>query len=563
MKFSEMPYKRPDVEEFKNAYMEKVRQFEHATSGLEQIEIWKSLEQIELQYDIMPQLVSIRKSLNTNDPLYAKEQEYWDEILPALEELAKEFRRVVLISKFRDEIKSVFGEHIYNLYEVAQKTFSTEIIEDMQIANEIDTKYSQMVWSAEIPFRGETHDLSTIDKFLSEGDRELRYEAAQAKFKRYEDHDAEHNKFYDQIVEVCVRQANKLGYPNYIRLAYDEMSRIDYTPEDIAAFRSHIEEFVVPVCQELLKEQAAYIGVDTLYYHDEIVLFPEWNPKPIWTPQELLEKWRKMYQQLSPETAELYDLMMENELFDVLTKPGKEPWGYATTLDLYKVPFIFANFVGTSADTDVLTHEFGHVFQMWKSFAQPISDYESPSMETAEVHSMSMEFFTMPRMKDFYGENTFKYQYKHLAGCLKFLPYSCAVDEFQHRVFEQAENPQKSYQEIYLPIEKKYLPHRKYLNNPYVAAGNQWKQKHHIFNNPFYYIDYALAQICALQFWMKSEENFDQAWKDYVKLCTLGGSKPYKELLKEVGLESPFERATIEKTINFARNWLKTHPLKK
>ncbi len=562
MKFSEIPYARPDVEEYKKSYADKIERFKQAATSEEQIELWREISLQQIEFSTNPTLVMIRNSIDTKDKFYNWEQKYWDELGPTLEDLSKQFRRAVLTSEYRNELIEVFGMHVFSLYELQEKTFSPIIVEDMQKENKLVSEYVDLVWWAEFPFAWEEQNLSKINKFLSVWDRDLRKQAVDAKFERYAKNDINLNNMYDNMVQLRHRMAKKLGYENFIEYRYDNLLRVDYDAEAVKEFRNAVIKSIVPVCTQLYEQQAKYIWIDTLYYHDEAVSFPEWNPKPTWTSTEILEKAKQMYHELAPETKEFIDFMFSHETFDVETKKGKSTWGYCTTIDAYKLPFIFSNFNGTTADIDVLTHEVGHAFQAYLSMReQPLQDYYWPTSETAEIHSMSMEYLTMPWMKNFFNDEkeTLKYEYLHLVQALTFAPYWCAVDEFQEIVFMQAEHPTKTYEEIWLEMEKKYLPHRQYLDNAYLQKGNFWKQKLHIFKYPLYYIDYVLAQMCALQFRMRSEKDFTKTRSDYLKLCKLWGSKSFLSLLKEVQLESPFDPTTIEKTTNYVKERLEKH----
>ncbi|MCY0902024.1 MAG: M3 family metallopeptidase, partial [Firmicutes bacterium] len=237
-------------------------------------------------------------------------------------------------------------------------------------------------------------------------------------------------------------------------------------------------------------------------------------------------------------------------------KPGKRGGGYCTYIEEHASPFIFSNFNGTSGDIDVLTHEAGHAFQVFSSRGYKVPEYLWPTMESAEIHSMSMEFFTWPWMDLFFGSDTEKYKFSHLAGTLVFLPYGVSVDEFQHFVYEHPDATPSERKAAWRAIERKYLPHRDYTGFEHLDRGAFWHQQGHIFSSPFYYIDYTLAQVCALQFWKRMNENREAAWSDYVALCKAGGSRSFLELVDIARLRSPFAEGTVESVIPPIRQWL-------
>ena len=334
------------------------------------------------------------------------------------------------------------------------------------------------------------------------------------------------------------------------------MLRSDYDAKMVANFRQQILDYVVPICNELYQRQQNRLELNELAYYDLGFRFASGNPKPQGSPQWIINHARTMYADLSPETKEFFDFMMENELMDLVNKEGKATGGYCSFIGKYKAPYIFSNFNGTSGDIDVLTHEAGHAFQVYSSREIGIGEYNWPTYEACEIHSMSMEFFTWPYMELFFKHETDKYKFAHLAGALKFLPYGVAVDEFQHAIYENPEMAPEERNQTWRNIEKKYLPHIKYGDNSFLESGGFWQKQSHIFSTPFYYIDYTLAQVCAFQFWKKDRENHQQAWHDYVGLCKAGGSQSFLELVKLAKLKSPFEDGCVDSVTRFIKNWL-------
>ncbi|MBQ1491587.1 MAG: M3 family oligoendopeptidase, partial [Blautia sp.] len=287
------------------------------------------------------------------------------------------------------------------------------------------------------------------------------------------------------------------------------------------------------------------LGVAKLSYIDEGVYFLEGNPLPVLSPDGILDAGRKLYGELSPETKEFMDFMCENELFDVYGKKTKRTGGYMTYLPLYHAPFIFANFNGTSGDVNVITHECGHAFQGYLSGKDPVREHADITMETAETHSMSMEFFTGGWMELFFGERAGDYRQMHLEDSVCFIPYGTMVDEFQDICYTNPGLTPRQRNEAWRDLERQYKPHLDYEDNAYYNQGTFWQKQHHIFNYPLYYIDYCLAQTGALQYKAWMDRNFKEAWDSYLKLCKLSASDFYTGLLTQVGLDSPFEKGTL------------------
>src|SRR5699024_10810091 len=299
-------------------------------------------------------------------------------------------------------------------------------------------------------------------------------------------------------------------------------------------------------------------SVDTFKFYDEGFEFKTGNAKPKGSPEWIIRNGEQMYAELSQETNTFFQYMLDRNLMDLEAKKVKESGGYCTFIENYQSPFIFANFSGTSGDVDVLTHEAGHAFQFYSSRHIDIPEYLIPTSEAAEIHSMSMEFFTWPWMSLFFEENENKYKFAHLADGLQSLAYIVAVDEFQHLVYDNPGWTPDDRKNAWKELEAIYLPHRDYEGIPYLEAGGIWQRQGHIYEAPFYYIDYALAQICAFQFWKRSHEDREKAWADYLKICKLGGSQSFLEIVKTANLESPFAEGTVETVIKAIEEWLES-----
>ena len=235
---------------------------------------------------------------------------------------------------------------------------------------------------------------------------------------------------------------------------------------------------------------------------------------------------------------------------------------FCTSFPKYDRPYIFSNFNGTDHDITVLTHEAGHAFQNYSSTHLPLVNYHWPTMEAAEIHSMSMEFFTWPWMKKFFKEDTEKFKYKHISGSLSFLPYGACVDHFQHWVYENPEATPKERKDKWLELESIYMPYRSYDEMVFIKDGGVWQGQLHIYQMPFYYIDYTLAQTCAFQFWIKNEKDSGSAWKDYLTLCRAGGSLSFVNLVKLSKLNSQFEDGCLEDVVKYVEQWLEDFDIK-
>ncbi|WP_010283248.1 M3 family oligoendopeptidase [Bacillus timonensis] len=556
MNFNDFQYERPNMDQVEKTFDVALEKFKNATNPVEQDEAMKEIISIQRTVETAFNICYIRHTVDTNDEFYKQEQDYLDEIQPLVQGLITKYYEALVASKFRTELENKWGKQLFDFAETQIKTFTPEVVEDLQLENKLSSEYTKLVASAKIMFEGEERTLAQIQPFTESKDREMRKKANEVRFAFFKEHQEKFDEIYDQLVKVRTRIAHKLGYKNFVELAYVRLSRTDYNAEMVANFRKQVKEHIVPLAVKLRERQAERIGLDSLKYYDESFSFKSGNPVPKGGPEWIIENGKKMYEELSEETKEFFQYMIDTNLMDLVAKKGKAGGGYCTYISDYQAPFIFSNFNGTSGDIDVLTHEAGHAFQVYSSRHYEVPEYNWPTYEAAEIHSMSMEFFTWPWMELFFKEDTDKYKFSHLSEALLFLPYGVAVDEFQHFVYENPQCTPAERNKAWREIEKKYMPLRDYDGNEFLEQGGFWQRQSHIYTTAFYYIDYTLAQICAFQFWKKSRENHDQAWADYVHLCKQGGSKPFIELVKVANLLSPFEEGTVESVVGEIEAWL-------
>ncbi|MBS1518837.1 MAG: M3 family oligoendopeptidase [Bacteroidetes bacterium] len=556
LKFSEFEYKRPDIESIKKDFNELIEEFNKAQSAQDQYLVLKKITELRKDYDSMNRIASIRYTIDTSDKFYEEEHDYFDDIGPVYSGLIKEMYSALVNSKFREDLEKIVGEHLFNVAEVSIKTFKPEIIEDLKKENHLSSKYVRLIASAKIMFEGEERNLAGMDPFMNSDDREIRKKAYDAKWKFFEENEKKIDEIYDDLVKVRTKIAHALGYDNFIQLGYDRLRRTGYTDNEVAGFRDEIRKYLVPLTQELKELQKKRTGYDKLHYYDSEYNFRNGNPKPKGSPDWIVEKARIMYDELSPETSEFFNFMIDHEVMDLYNRKNKSAGGYCSFIQKYKSPYIFANMNGTDHDVKVLTHEAGHAFQAFESRKFEFPEYQHPTLEACEIHSMSMEFITWPWMGLFFEEDTDKFLLSHLNRALMFIPYGVSVDEFQHFVYGNPDATPDERKSKWREIEKKYMPHKDYDGNDFLSRGGYWFMQGHIFKMPFYYIDYCLAEICALQFWRKCNHDRDVAWKDYLALCREGGSKPFLELIKVAKIDSPFESSVVESIIGYVDEFL-------
>ncbi len=555
MKFNEFKYERPNLDEVIKELQEVNEQIGGENDLQTEIDAVYKMFAIGDKIGTQGVLVSIRNSVDTTDSFYEAEQEFFDVNGPNLRQYDHIFLQKLLTSKNREALEKEFGKLMFLRAELAQKTFKPEIISDLQLENKLSTEYGKLVASAKIEFQGGTYNLSQMAPFLQNLDREVRHQAQLAVSGFFQANEDQFDRIYDDMVKVRHDIAKKLGYENFIQLAYDRFGRTDYNADDVKTYRDQIYEDIVPLVAELTERKAKRLGIENPKSYDLALSFLTGNPTPKGDRAWQVERAKKMYDEMSPETSEFFNFMLESDLLDLDSKPGKQGGGYCTYLPEYRSPFIFANFNGTSHDVDVLTHEAGHAFQVYSS-RDLLPDYRWPTMEAAEIHSMSMEFLAWPWIDSFFLEDTPKYKFNHLAGAISFLPYGVLVDEFQHHIYAKPELTPDERKTLWRTLEKKYMPFKDYGDDAFLEKGAFWFRQGHIFSAPFYYIDYTLAQVCAFQYWIKHQSNRKEALDSYLGLCRLGGSMSFVGLIESVQLKNPFKKGTVKEIVKPIRAYL-------
>lgn len=549
-KFSEIKYVRPDMDAFSKDVHAFMEAFPKAADYAQARELFMAFSDCQKKLDTMYTVADIRNTIDTADEFYEKEIEFFNEAIPKSQLELRQANELLLSSPFIDDFRNEFGDlYIRNIKN--QIRFADERnIENQIRESQLTQQYAKVSAVCSTTFHGEKVNFYGLLKYMQSTDRQVRKEAFEAWADLYESISEELDDVYSQLIEVRCQMAQVLGFSDYIEMIYQSRERYDYDRNDVENFRRQVQEVIVPVCQRLFEDQKQRLSIDKLHYYDEALAYPEGNAVPEGSTQELLSKAQKMYHELSPETGKFFDFMVKYDLFDLETKPAKRQGGYCTFLAEYNAPFIFSNFNKTSADVDVLTHEAGHAFEAFTaSRIFPLTSQVWSTTEIDEIHSMSMEYFTYPWMELFFGEHADKYRFEHLASSVAVVPYMCCVDEFQHRVFEGRVTDAKARRDIWRELEKKYMPWRDYDGNAFLENGGFWMQKQHIFLFPFYYIDYALAQMGTFEFYGRMKEDRERAWADYYRLCSAGGSKGYFELLKVAQLSNPFADDTVAKVM--------------
>ncbi|MDO4619554.1 MAG: M3 family oligoendopeptidase [Lachnospiraceae bacterium] len=548
--FQDLPYNRVDMKKLEEDLAALGVKLEEATSGEAAFAVHQQYYELVGHAMTEMTIAEIRHDIDMTDETYSAENDYYDEMRPVFQSADNEYQKKLYNSPYRAYLEEKIGPVAFKNIELAMKSIDQKIIPLMQEENALTSRYNKLLAGAEIEWNGEKLNLSLMTPYLTSSDRQVRKDAWKKYTAFFEENEEEIEDIYDRLVKNRTKQGRELGYENYLPLGYARMMRNCYDGEMLKEFRSQVERDLVPFAEKLHEQRRIRLGLDHLSYIDEGVFFTNGNPAPTGTPEEILAAGREMYRELSPETGRFMDFMCDHGLFDVLGRKTKKTGGYMTYLPDYRAPFIFANFNGTNGDIDVITHECGHAFQGFVVAEDPIREHADITMETAETHSMSMEFFTEPWMEKFFGDQADAYRRLHIEDAVMFIPYGTMVDEFQNIIYADPSLSPKARNQVWHDLERRYKPHLDYTGCDLYERGTFWQNKHHIFDCPLYYIDYCIAQIDALQYKAWMDRDYKGAWESYLKLCKLSASDFFTGMVKQVGLRSPFEDGCIRDVIS-------------
>ena len=560
MKYSEYPYERIDLDKFKNKIELMINDFSNAESPEKQIKIIQEYQEIQKEYHSFGSIAHLNYARNTKDKKAIEENKFYNEVGPEVAAIDNKFTKAINSSKFKKNLLDKFGDHYFELISMELKSFDSKLVKLMKEENELRNNYRSLLAGAEIEYKGETLNLTGLSPYMQDTDRKTRKEAYTLMNDFFKKNEQELDSIFDKLVKLRNEKAKILKFDNFIPLGYLNMNRSDYGSAEVSEYRKQIVKHVVPLVNKINQKRKDILGYNEMFVYDTLY-FKEGNPKPKGGVDFQVQQAKTMYSELSEETKDFFNMMIDEELMDLDNRAGKSGGGFCTSFPSLERPYIFANFNGTDHDVTVLTHEAGHAFQCYQSRKQPINRYLWPTYEACEIHSMSMEFLTWDWMHLFFKEDTEKFLFKHIAGSLAFLPYGALVDHFQHWVYENPNATAKERKSQWLELEKIYQPGKNYDDLDFLKNGGFWQKQAHIYEMPFYYIDYTLAQVCAFQFWIRMQEDKESAWQDYLNLCKAGGSMSFLDLVKLANIKSPFDPKVFEEVANKINNWLNNNKL--
>ncbi len=556
-KFSQIKYKRPDVEALLRSYDLLINEFDRAENAEQQRQIYIEVDDLTVDYNTQHALTRMRYFHDTTDEFYKGEMLFFSQKNPSVYAKYQLLQKKMLKSPFLEELTEGVGYVSVLNNRLAVKSFSPDIVPEMRRESELVLSYNNLISSLSVHFDGKDMPLSLLAPYKESTERDVRKKAHMVEGECYNSVKAELDDIFDQLVKIRTEQAKKLGFENYVELGYARMKRNCYTSDDIKLFKKQVIKTLVPTVTAIQKDRCARLGLSKLLFHDLTVSFPEGTPKPQIVGEDMIMAAKNMYRRMSPQTADFFEMMCENDLMDLYPNKGKFPGGFCSYLQKYKYPYIFANFNGTSSDVRVFTHEVGHAFAKYVSDLDGHHQFVTPTMDIGETCSMSMEFLCAPWYELFFKEQTQKYRLTHLENALIFIPYACQVDEFQEQIYKNPNLTPRQRDELWLQTEQKFRPDVSVEDIAFYSNGGGWQRQQHIYKTPFYYIDYALSQMVAFEFYLASLKDYDGAFNLYMEFLKKADTMTFTDLLKDLGLPSPLKPNTLKPLIQNLRKYIK------
>ena len=540
VKVKDLKYERVDVEKASEFIAEHTERAAAAQSAEELVRLREELNAKLDECFTMSSLASIRNSLNVRDEFYSKEKDYYDETVPSLSARITEFNKTLIASKHYDGFKKLVNPIIVMNMEAAVRVMDDKIVEDCVEENKISTDYARLLAELKFPWNGGTVTIGEIRGIAKDADRDVRKKAFTVIGETLASVSDKLDGYYDKLVEIRTRMAKKMGFPDYVEMGDLRMGHIGYGRKEIAVFRESVLCDVVPALVKLKAELCKKHGWDKTYIYDNDNYIVGGNIDPVGTAEQLIAAAQSMYDEMRPELGRFFKSMCDAEAIDYVARDGKECGGGQ--------PFIFANFNGTMDDVGVLTHELGHAYAFERATANGIDrDLFVGGMETAETHSMGMEALCNRYNAKFYGDRAKEATYQQIFDAFNFLPYGVIVDYFQELVYRSPEMTPAERKALWLKLEAQFRPYLDMTGVPYIEDGGRWQYQSHIYEVPFYYIDYCLSTCLALQFGELASTDYDDALDRYLKLVEKGGTKTIDALAHEAGLMSPFDKGALKK----------------
>ncbi|MGN0482112.1 MAG: M3 family oligoendopeptidase [Lachnospiraceae bacterium] len=557
-KFSQLAYTPSDYEKI-NQKLESLtkkiteaKRVEDVIAGIEESETL--MDQVSYSYN----LAFIRSSLDCTDEFYQDAIQKEGAGISMLQ--TAPFHKALLDSPFLPELEKRYGTEFRP---VLEQNFQTKVGGHELMAKEqvLVSQYQQKKASLQVKFRGKQYSEGEMFVFFDDPNRQTRLDARKALAQAVLEQKETFAPMLTELISLRDQIAKENGFENYLEYANASYSRRGYGEAEMTAFCQQVKEELVPLLSELREEQRKRLGVEKLMSYDEHIYFADGNAAPAGDAAFLTEQSKKMYDALSPELGTFFKAMVESESLDVAPSVHKVAgMGFCTDVSREYLPYVFGNCNGTDTDVEVFTHEIGHAWQGYLTKKQVDLDLlQQMPLDAVEIPSKTMELFTYPYAENFFGKDAAKFRQGHFIGALREIASYCSIHEFNTWIYTHVGASFEELTEKQIEIEKLYHPELDYGEmEPYVLQGCDLMRSMAVYMFPRYVISYALSEMCAMDLFRQMKEDPAAAWAAYGKLCSVGGSLSYPDILAGAGLEPAYAKNRVGKVVTFAREYIKT-----
>lgn len=525
-------------------------------SSTDQLSTWlEQMSELSAVIDEYGSRKYIDKSCHTDDEAIEKAfMHYVENIEPKLKPIYFELQKKYLQSPHRSNLTDQRYEMLNRKWQADVEIFRPENVPLETEVTKLVTEYDKTCGAMLVEFRGKSLTMQQLARFQEETDRTTRFEAFDAGVKRRMQDKEKIEGIFDKLLPLRQSIARNAGFDNFRSYMWKALKRFDYTPQDCHQFADAIEKSIVPLVRDLDKQRQADLGIASLKPWD-LGVDPKGRP-PLRPFAEtdidgFVTRTKKIFERMSPQLADDFETLRTNKNLDLESRKGKQPGGYQCNLDESGQPFIFMNAAGLQRDVETLLHEGGHAFHFLAASAnEPLTFLRQAPMEFCEVASMSMEALAADHYDIFYDnpDECARAKRAYLEGVIRFFPWMAIIDQFQHWIYTHPDHTPDERTAQWLAISDRFGSITDWSGYEQVKASN-WQRQLHLFHVPFYYVEYGIAQIGALQLWMKSKEDPHKALSNYRAALKLGGTRPLPTLFATAGLRFDFSIQTIEPLI--------------
>lgn len=547
--FRKLPYLRPDMDKLSDAFRRCRLRLRLSMSAHAAADAVRELQPALIDFFTAEAIARNRHDRKLTDDAWQSETAFFDSAMSQVQAWTQETYAALTASRFAEDLEAELGDGLFREARMLAATVNDRMIADLGEENRLESAYVEKISEISVKLNGNSYTLTELEPYLQSSDKQMRRASHRALCRAYEENHEWLDACFDQLVNVRRRMSRKLGYESFTELGYKRMNRIDYGRTEIELFRQMVLKYIVPVCSEIRRLQRSRLETLQLNYWDLPVLLPGGNPTPVVPRNRFVELVGKQISELLEESEWLSQLA-DCGYIDLEARPAKAGGGYCETLYKYGVPVIFTNATNTADDIVTLIHEAGHAYAALSSMpGMRVIEDQRPSMDVCEIHSTALEFLTMPLLESVFGSETETASMIHLTESLLFLPYACLVDHFQHEIYDHPELTAPERHALWRSLEKAYQPDIDYGDDEWFESGGSWQKKEHIYTAPFYYIDYALASMAALDLWQTANKDREKAVKRYKRLCGRGNRGTLLQQLGESGIASPFDEGTFKRLV--------------